>query len=90
MECSIVATASVLIEKYFAQLPDNLACLHRRLSKCYSGSQQGGDEDTASSQSQSEAQQELRGISKVFSRGENNVPGDEDCPLLCFLANILP
>ena len=43
-----------------------------------------GDEDTASSQSLSEAQQEARGVSKVFSRGGNNVRRNKDRPSLYF------
>ena len=67
MECSIVASTSMSIEKYFC------AC-----------SQQRGDEHTASSQSRSEAQQEARVVSKVFSRAENNVPRNKDSALLYF------
>ena len=86
------------IKKYFARLPVSgqlgKSTWHTVLSiytfECHSGSQQNGDEDTASSQSRSEAQQEARGKSKVFSRGENNVPRNKDRPLLYFLASIYP
>ena len=84
---------STSIEKYFCAV----ACLDRTtwqvyMADCFlqytfefhSSSQQRGDEDTASSQSRSETQQEERGISKVFSRGENNVPRNKDRPLLYF------
>ena len=48
-------------------------------------SQQRSDKDTTSSQSRNEAQQEARAVSKVFSRAENNVPRNKDCPLLYFM-----
>ena len=67
MECSIVASTSMSIVKYFC------AC-----------SQQRGDEHTASPHSRSEAQQEARVVSKVFSRAENNVSRNKDRRLLYF------
>ena len=65
-------------------------CLYQYTFYCHSGSQKKGDKDTASPQSQSETQQEVRGIWKVFSRGENNVQRNKNCPLLYFLASIPP
>ena len=51
-------------------------------------SKQRGNEHAASSQSRSEVQQEARVVSKVFSRAKNNVPRNEDRPLLYYLASI--
>ena len=81
MECLIVASMSMSIERYFCAVGQLDKCTWqivfvKSTFECHIAacSQQRGDEDTASSQSRSEVQQETRVVSKVFSRGENNVP----------------
>ena len=84
MECLIVATTSLSTEKYLCGFLSlywttwqvrRVNCFYQCTFEYHSGSQLIGNEDTASSQSQSEGRMEARGVLQVFSRGGNAMFG---------------